>query len=73
MDTQFGGMSYNQRYQAMLRRFMGDNIYQAGWFITTTIDDRGRVSYAEPLATASGKAFRTAVEGRVNYVKSVLD
>jgi hypothetical protein len=31
------------------------------------------MSYAEPLATASGKAFRTAVEGRVNYVRSVLD
>ena len=52
---------------------MGDNIYQAGWFITTSINDAGRVSYAEPLATASGRAFRVAVEGRVNYVRSVLD
>jgi hypothetical protein len=25
------------------------------------------------LTTASGKAFRAAVEGRVNYVKAVLD
>ncbi|HEX5415709.1 MAG TPA: hypothetical protein VFZ25_08575 [Chloroflexota bacterium] len=57
----------------MLKRFIGDNIYQAGWFITTKIDDAGRVSYAEPLATASGKAFRAAVQGRVNYVRSVLD
>jgi type II restriction enzyme len=48
-------MSYNQRYQEMLKRFMGDNIYQAGWFITTKTDNDGRVSYAEPLATASGK------------------
>ncbi len=72
-DTAFRGMSYNQRYQAMLRRFMGDNVYQAGWFITTRIDDQQRVSYSEPLATASGKAFRAAVEGRVTYVKSVLD
>jgi hypothetical protein len=72
-DAAFRGMSYNQRYQEMLRRFMGDNIYQGGWFITTHIDEQGHVSYAEPLATASGKAFRTAVEGRVSYVKSVLD
>ena len=72
-DLAFKGMSYNQRYQEMLKRFMGDNIYQAGWFITTKTDDAGRVSYAEPLATASGKAFRTAVQGRVNYVRSVLD
>lgn len=72
-DPAFKGMSYNQRYQEMLRRFIGDNIYQAGWFITTKTDDAGRVSYAEPLATASGKAFRVAVEGRVKYVQSVLD
>jgi hypothetical protein len=65
-------MSCNQRYQEMLKRFMGDNIYQAGWFITTKTDGHGRVSYAESLATASGKAFRVAVEGRVNYVRSVL-
>jgi hypothetical protein len=72
-DPTFSGMSYNQRYQEMLKRFIGDNIYQAGWFITTKTDENGRVSYAEPLATASGKAFRAAVEGRVNYVRSVLD
>lgn len=72
-DPAFKGMSYSQRYQEMLKRFMADNIYQAGWFITTKIDDTGKVSYAEPLATATGKAFRVAVEGRVNYVRSVLD
>jgi len=73
VDETFRGMSYNQRYQEMLRRFMGDSVYQAGWFITTRIDDRGDVSYTEPLATASGKAFRAAVEGRVKYVESVVD
>jgi hypothetical protein len=72
-DPAFHGMSYNQRYQEMLKRFIGDNIYQAGWFITTKINEDGRVSYFEPLNTASGKAFRAAVEGRVNYVRSVLD
>ena len=71
-DEAFHGLSYNGRYQEMLRRLMGDNIYQGGWFITTKRDDEGRVSYEEPLATASGRAFRAAVEGRVNYVKSVL-
>lgn len=72
-DPAFSGLSYNGRYQEMLRRFMGDNIYQAGWFITTKTDQAGRVTYSEPLATASGRAFRAAVEGRVKYVKSVLD
>lgn len=72
-DPAFAGMSYSERYQEMLKRFISDNIYQAGWFITTKTDDAGRVTYGEPLATASGKAFRAAVQGRVNYVRSVLD
>lgn len=71
-DPAFTGMSYNQRYQEMLRRFLGENVYQAGWFITTKIADDSIVSYTEPLATASGRAFRAAVEGRVNYVRTVL-
>jgi len=73
VDPAFHGTSYNQRYQEMLRRFMGDNIYQLGWFITTRVADDGSISYREPLATATGKAFRAAVEGRVNYVRQVLD
>lgn len=72
-DRAFAGKSYSERYQEMLKRFISDNIYQAGWFITTKADDAGRVTYSEPLATASGKAFRVAVQGRVNYVRSVLD
>lgn len=72
VDPTFSGMSYNQRYQEMLKRLMGDNIYQGGWFITTKIDDEDKVSYAEPLATASAKAFRAAVDGRVKFVRSVL-
>lgn len=72
-DPAFEGLSYNQRYQEMLRRFMGDNIYQGGWLITTKSDAAGTVSYQEPLATATGDAFRAAIEGRVHYVKTVLD
>jgi hypothetical protein len=72
-DLAFAGMSYSQRYQEMLKRFIDDGIYQAGWFITTKTDDAGRVSYGEPLATASGKTFRAAIEDRVRHVRSVLD
>lgn len=72
-DPVFKGQSYSQRYQEMVRRFMGDNIYQAGWFITTKVEEDGSVTYGEPLATATGKAFRAAVKGRVEYIRSVLD
>jgi hypothetical protein len=72
VDPVFHRTSYNQRYQEMLRRFMADSIYQLGWFITTRVATDGSVSYDEPLATATGKAFRAAVEGRVKYVRQVL-
>jgi hypothetical protein len=72
-DSVFAGKSYNQRYQEMIRRFIGDNIYQAGWFLTTPIEPDGTFSYREPLATATGKSFKVAIQGRVDYVRSVLD
>ncbi|MGH3545252.1 MAG: PaeR7I family type II restriction endonuclease [Mycobacteriales bacterium] len=73
VDPGFECQSYNQRYQEMLRRFMYDNIYQVGWFMTTQIDSEGAVTYREPLPMATGKAFRAAVKGRVEFVRSVLD
>lgn len=72
-DPAFRGLSYNERYQEMISRFVGDNVYQAGWFITTSVDGDGLVSYNEPLATATGRAFRAAVRGRVDYVRAVLN
>lgn len=71
-DRKFVGMSYRERYQEMISRFVSDNVYQAGWFITTRAHDDGTVTYAEPLATATGSSFRAAIQGRVNYVRSVL-
>jgi hypothetical protein len=71
-DAAFARMSYSQRFQEMLNRVLRDNIYQAGWFITTKMDLDGRVSFAEPLMTASGAAFRTMVEARVNLIRKEL-
>lgn len=70
-DPAFRGLTYNQRYQEMLRRFVGDNIYQAGWFITTKMTPE-TISYAEPLATATALAFQTALRGRIDFVKAVV-
>lgn len=72
VDPDFQGLSYSGRYQEMLRRFVGDNVYQAVWFITTSIQGDGTVAYKEPLATATGATFRAAVRGRVDYVKTVF-
>lgn len=70
-DPVFDGMSYNERYQEMVRRFLGENIYQAGWFVTTKVTDEGIV-YNEPLATATAEAFSIQIRARVDFVKSVL-
>lgn len=72
VDEHYRGLSYNQRYQMMISRFVSDNIYQAGWFITTKIEDDNSVSYAEPLVTATGKSFRAAVRGRAEFIRSVF-
>lgn len=72
VDPSFIGTSYSQRYQQMLSRLILDNVYQAGWFITTKAHADGRVTYSEPLATATAKSFRAAVSGRVDFVRSVL-
>lgn len=74
-DPAFEGLSYNQRYQEMIRRFVSENIYQACWFITTRIDeidDAAPVRYNEPLAIATGRTFRAAIQSRVDSVKNAL-
>jgi hypothetical protein len=70
-DPEFKGKSYNERYQEMVKRFLGENVYQAGWFVTTKVTDEGIV-YNEPLATATAEAFAVQIRGRVDYVKAVL-
>ncbi|WP_440098363.1 PaeR7I family type II restriction endonuclease [Streptosporangium sp. H16] len=71
-DPIFDGMSYSERYQEMVRRFIGERVYQASWFVTTKVTDNGIV-YNEPLATATAAAFAVQIRGQVEYVKTVLD
>ncbi|WP_169983802.1 PaeR7I family type II restriction endonuclease [Microbispora sp. H10836] len=69
-DPAFKGMSYNQRYQEMVKRFIGDGVYQAGWFMATKRTEEG-ITYTEPLATATAEAFGVQIRGRVEYVNAV--
>lgn len=70
-DPAFDGMSYNERYQEMAKRFVRERIYQAGWFVTTKVTDEG-VVYNEPLAMAGAAEFAVQIRERVDYVKAVL-
>ncbi|MBA3916164.1 MAG: restriction endonuclease [Acidobacteriales bacterium] len=71
VDPEFAGLSYNQRYQVMLTRFLNDQVYHAGWFLTTKRDSVRSVSYDQPLPAATALSFAVAIEGRVNYVRTV--
>ena len=64
-------MSYSERYQEMVKRFIGERVYQAGWFVSTKVTDEGIV-YNEPLATAAAETFAVQIRGQVNYVRTVL-
>lgn len=70
-DSIFEGMSYSERYQEMVKRFIGERVYQAGWFVSTKVTDEGIV-YNEPLATAAAETFAVQIRGQVNYVRTVL-
>lgn len=70
-DPAFKGMSYSQRYQEMISRFVGENVYDIGWFVTTQRADGG-VTYKQPLQTATARTLQVAIEGRVKLVKAML-
>lgn len=72
-DPAFEGLSYNQRYQTMLKRFLNHHVYQAGWFLTTKRTSDGSVTYLEPLKVACAATFVESVAGRVNVVRAALD
>jgi hypothetical protein len=71
-DREFDGLSYNQRYQVMIRRFLNHGIYQAGWFLTSKRSAGGGVTYVEPLPTACAATFAESIAGRVNYVRAAM-
>ncbi|MER6027351.1 PaeR7I family type II restriction endonuclease [Streptomyces sp. NPDC001851] len=71
-DSVFEGLSYNQRYQEMMRRFISENVYDTGWFLTTQRNDDGTATYKEPLPTATSHTLQVAIEGRVKLVKAML-
>ncbi len=71
-DPAFKGMSYTQRYQEMISRLVGENVYDIGWFITTQRAEDGKITYKEPLLTATARTLQVAIEGRVNLVRAML-
>jgi hypothetical protein len=72
VDPAYVGMSYEDRYQEMIRRFLLHKVYDAGWFLTTTYIDGVR-THKEPLSIASFAVFAAALNGRVKQVQAFLE
>jgi hypothetical protein len=72
-DREFDGLSYNQRYQTMIKRFISHEVYHAGWFLTTKRTHGGGVTYLEPLATACAATLAEAIAGRVSLVRAAVE
>ncbi|MEV7648015.1 PaeR7I family type II restriction endonuclease [Arthrobacter sp. NPDC089319] len=72
-DPAFSGVSYSGQYQLALSRFVGEKLYDAGWFLTTKREGDGQFSYREPLATATAGTLAGLIQARVDFVKQVVD
>ncbi|MFC5833722.1 PaeR7I family type II restriction endonuclease [Nonomuraea insulae] len=72
VDQEYVGMSYEDRYQEMIRRFLLRKVYDAGWFVTTTYIDGVR-THKEPLSLASYAVFAVALKGQVQLVQAFLE
>lgn len=72
-DDAFSNVSYAGQYQLALSRFVGEKLYDAGWFLTTRRDGDDRFGYAEPLATATASTLAGLIKSRVDFVRNVVD
>ena len=72
-DPAFDQVSYSGQYQLALSRFVGEKLYDAGWFLTTKREGNGEFSYQEPLATATASTLAGLIKSRVDFVKQVVD
>jgi hypothetical protein len=71
-DPIFLDASYSLQYQIALSRFVGEKLYDAGWFLTTYRVGDGTYIYNEPLPTATAATLAGLIKARVDYVKEVL-
>jgi hypothetical protein len=72
LDEEFIGMTYESQYATAIKRLIAQNVYQAGWMLTTWVDDDDSICYYEPIPTATAVTLRTQIEARVQFARQVL-
>lgn len=71
-DPEFADMTYASQYATAIKRFIAQNVYDAGWMVVTWVNDDGTIGFDEPIPTATALTLRTQIEARVKFAIQAL-
>lgn len=72
LDPIFEPFTYAGQYGTMIQRLIAQNIYDAGWMVSTWVNSDGSVGYEEPIPTATAETLRTQITARVEFALQAL-
>lgn len=72
LDSAFEPFTYARQYGTMIERLISQNIYDAGWMVSTWANTDGTVGYEEPVPTATAEILRTQINARVAFALQAL-
>jgi len=72
LDPAFDPFTYARQYGTMIERLISQNIYDAGWMVSTWANSDGTVGYEEPVPTATAETLRTQINARVAFALQAL-
>lgn len=72
IDQAFHSMTYGSQMATAIERFIQTRAYDAGWMVTSWIEDGRYVRYEEPVPIATIDTFWTQIESRVQFAKQAL-
>lgn len=71
-DPVFDRMTYGSQWAIAVERFIQTKAYDAGWMLTSWVEDDTFVRYEEPVPTATFDTLWIEIEARVRFAKRVL-
>lgn len=72
IDPAFHEMTYGGQLAVAIERFVQTGVYDAGWMVSSWVDDEQYVQYTEPVAMATVDTLWTQIEARVRFAKQSL-
>ncbi|RTL67436.1 MAG: hypothetical protein EKK42_13885 [Pseudonocardiaceae bacterium] len=71
-DPAFANMTYSTQYGKAIERFISQKVYDAGWMLTTWVEEDGTVAFDQPIPTATAETLATQIEARVKFALQAL-